>query len=173
MEPRTESLMTFEARVHALAQRRKGDVFFNSGPDKARVVARHLFDAANSSIAIYSGGLDENIYSEQMFDSLLEGGLEPDAVRVIISEPEGAGRNDELLAHLTFVGIEVRHHADVGAHMIVVDNDCYRLEHDHDGKRAAFAFGNNLKDGTNLPKRLLSIFDQMWERATPPAATTA
>lgn len=83
-------------------------------------------------------------------------------VRVILTEPAHA--NEELVSYLQDRGIEVKSHVDVGGHLIVADGDCYRFEHDHQTKKAFFAFGAKLGPDSVLEK-LEDAFKSMWDRA--------
>ena len=157
------SLLNFDTHVNFLSRARNGEEFFNSGPEKASIVISALFRTAKKSIDIFSGSLDEKVYTKDMFAHLLdEPEIQPDKIRVVVTEPNSV--NKDLLSYFHDNGIELRYHGDIGGHLIVADGDCYRFEHDHEDKKAYFAFGT--KNGTNsiLPK-LRKAFEKIWERA--------
>ena len=164
-------LINFETHVKSLARNRDGEIFFNSGPEKAKVVIQTLFKVAQKRLDIYSGALDKEIYSKELFQSLLdEKGISADQIRVILTKPDNA--DQELLSYLTEKNIEVREYPETGGHLIVADGDCYRFEHNHESKKAYFAFGAVDTD-ESIIKKLKHAFNEMWRHGTAvPAGNT-
>ena len=156
-------LLNFETHVNFLSRARNGEEFFNSGPEKAPIVISALFRTAKKSIDIFSGSLDKEVYTKDMFAHLLdEPEIQPEKIRVVVTKPESV--NEELYSYFHDNGIEVKYHDDIGGHLIVADDDCYRFEHDHEDKKAYFAFGVKDSTSSSLPK-LRKAFEKIWKRA--------
>lgn len=156
-------MLNFETHVNALANNRDGELFFNSGPEKASIVVRALFRAARKSIDIYSSHLDKQVYSQSLFEDLMTRGVEPKNIRVILTEPAQA--DTDMIEFLQRCGVSVKEHAEIGGHLIVADGDCYRFEHDHEGKKAFFAFGASSDGQESTLSKLKESFQTMWSRA--------
>lgn len=154
----------FKDKVDFMARLRDekgaGLIYSNSGPRKARILISKLLEVAKEEVVIYTGGLADDVYTQEMFDDALARGIKPENIRVIYSN-ENESANLELIAHLKRKGVEIKQYDNVGAHMLVADGDCFRIEHDNENRRALFAFGNV------KAKDFLSSFDKLWNVATP------
>ena len=139
-------MLNFEAHVNSLSKNRDGEIFFYFGMERGLIVVGTLSRAAKRSIDVYSGCLDEGVYTQNMFKSLLdEQKIQPENIRVIVADPDKVKNEDkELVTNLSGEGIRVKSFEDTGRHLIVADGDCYRFEHDHENKKAFFAFGVKL-----------------------------
>ena len=160
------TLLNFETHVNSLSKNRDGEIFLNSGMERASIVVGALFRVAKKSMDIYSGCLDGGVYTQDMFASLLdEQKIQPENIRVIVTEPDKVKKeNKELVTFLNGRGILVKSFEDIGRHLIVADGDCYRFEHDHENKKAFFAFG--VKNDTDaVLNKLQKAFENMWNRA--------
>ena len=115
---------------------------------------------------IYSGCLDREVYTQDMFKSLLDAQkIQPESIRVIVTEPDKVKKeNKELVAYLSGKEIRVKSFEDIGRHLIVADGDCYRFEHDHENKMAFFGFCVK-NDVDAVLNKLQNAFESMWNRA--------
>ena len=155
----------YTKRVERVARERKGEPVANGSIEHARIVIEHLFLNAKNTVSIFSGKLNPEVYgvdsvvkasetflkgSDRKLEIILEHGDISEDSQHLLSKWSGFSQFKKKVLSPELC-------EKVGYHLIVVDDDCYRFEHDKTKSAAVAAWGD--KDGA---RHLSNIFGLLW-----------
>lgn len=157
-------LTPFRHKVRELARLRNGEIFHNSGSQQANIVVDEMVNYAARSIDILSGHLSSKAFSVELFEkAFTKPDISPANIRVILCEPELVDENGSrgTVDFLIERNVEVRSFVNpVDVHLMLVDGDSFRVEHNTAEHRALFSFGNN-----ELAADYQIAFDRFWHNS--------